>query len=89
MKYFVTLTEEEWTAAIGDRDRGGLDTCELQRCCGNISDIRDALIACREHGGMTEPEREAFQELLNNHEPVLKNRANLAAIFRQLNVKWW
>lgn len=43
----ITLTDSEWMSLIdGEREDG------LQRCCANISELRDVLIGAARNGGV-------------------------------------
>lgn len=101
----VKCDGDDWIKAIGKRptfeeiekaarektydSEDSLDTCELQRCCANISDVRDALIRCMDKGGLIGWERENLQWLVNNscHDKP-KDTPILNSILEQLGVKW-
>jgi len=101
----VECSDEDWFKAIGQRptfeeikesvknkkfdSENSLEESELGSCCANLSNIRTALIKCKENKGLIVWEVELLQELCDNacHEfpedaPILKN------ILKQLNVEW-
>lgn len=84
------LLEAEWKQALGDRDYDeSLDECELSRCCGKISDIRDLLVKCQENSGLIERDVRTLRQLLNNHEYPMPNGerpVNLDKVITQLGL---
>lgn len=92
--YKVELTEEEWLTAIGPDDRNFEDEedeeldVELQKCCAQISTIRDILFECRGNGGLTRAGVRRLQRALDNHEPSTSDNPILSKIFALLGVKW-
>jgi len=69
----VTLDDENWRLAIGDRmvteedSPYNIDNCGLPCCCTNISDARDILYFCRTENGLIMHERNTLAYLLKNH----------------------
>ncbi len=90
----VELTDAEWLAAIGPEDRNFEDEegeeieVELQKCCAQISNIRDILFECKENGGLMTRDVRRLQKALNNHEPSTSDNPILNKIFALLGVKW-
>ena len=65
------ITDEQYKAALGSREKGeddSLDTCELQRCCASISQLRDYLFKCQEGGGLIHRDWRDLRYLLPQHE---------------------
>ena len=103
--YPATMTDEEWLKMIGKRptfkeikesfknkkfdSESSIDECELSRCCGNISDIRDCLYRCLLMGSLIGWEREDLQwKIDNSNHDIPENHKLLDKIFLQLNIKW-
>ena len=87
------ISEEEWELAIGHRDddpmKDTLEECELQACCGMISNIRDVLIRCKKYSGLVKLDIDYLQELYDNHKHgLVVDSVTLNKILEQLGVKW-
>ncbi len=87
----IIFTDDEWYTAIGLKK--GVkriyynEDCDLGPCCGQISDIRDALDVVRKNGGVTARGRRELQSLLNGHEPVT-SAIKLFDILKTIGVVW-
>ena len=86
----TNMTDEQWEAAIGDREKGTAEDSELGICCADISEIRDLLITCRQDGGLMERDVQIISSLINNHDHDVVTTSekcpNLQKILTQLNV---
>ncbi len=79
----VSISEQDWDNAIGNRENEEtIEECELSPCCFQISEVRDILLRCKKHGGLTKLEigniswiESALTENNNNKEksPLLYN----------------
>jgi hypothetical protein len=88
--YPVTfITSDEWEQAIGTRREDGvsIEDCELQPCCGTISDIRELLYQCYMRNGLIKLDRDRVASLITSHYDYYENIPPLLTnIFQQLKV---
>ena len=69
------ISEKEWKKALGNRDdESSLDTCEFQRCCANIADIRSLLYKCQKNGGLIERDVQNIRDGLKGHGHQMSKR---------------
>lgn len=83
------ITEQEWLAAIGDRDlEDSIESCEMSICCAVISECRDILIECRQNGGLIERDLRTLALLLSEHDNPMLNghRPSLSKILGQFGL---
>jgi hypothetical protein len=84
------VSDEQWACAIGTReDDKSLDTCEMQRCCANVSQLRDYLLKCQRDGGLIHRDWRDLRHLLPQHEHPLpdgKRPKNLDKILSKLGL---
>ena len=87
----IALTDNQWFQIIGNRKKeNGLEDCELQPCCNNISLIRNKLLEIKKNKGILEVDRKIFQKYLLNHEPIsnLKQTLLFKEVLEPLNLIW-
>jgi hypothetical protein len=66
------VSDEQWRRAIGTReDDKSLDSCEMHRCCANVSQLRDYLLKCQRDGGLIHRDWRDLRYLLPQHEHPL------------------
>lgn len=84
------MADEQWEAAIGDREKETAEDSELGICCADISAIRDLLITCRLDGGLMERDVQMISCLIAGHDHNVTTNPeefpNLQKIFTQLSV---
>ena len=86
----TNMTDEQWEAAIGDREKETTEESELSECCSRIARVRDLLITCRQDGGLLERDVRVISNLItgDDHNIVTtpEKFPNLQKICAQLNV---
>jgi hypothetical protein len=83
----VVASEQDWFLAIGSEDRHDADDVELQRCCANVSAIRDWLFKCKKDGGLVESDVIELRHITLHHEPP-RDQDKLKNILAQLGIEW-
>ena len=89
----VTLDEEAWRIAVGDRkvkdekSPYNLENCNLPPCCANISEARDILLYCKRNGGLIVHDREELRRnIFHGHDLRYDAQSPIAQIFKQLQI---
>lgn len=74
---WITLyfTSDAWRRALGvdstgERVESELETCELGRCCADISAARDLLVQAMLAEGITWRDAQVIEEILKNHDDI-------------------
>lgn len=82
------IPSDVWLAAIGDRENDdSLDSCELTRCCSEVSHVRDLLLKCCERQGLIQRDVDKLKHFLHSSaHSCTKDGPNLDRIFARLGI---